>query len=86
MRKKPLELNENAQERFLSAICRKKTLVWIYLVDGTRLEGYIKSFDACSIYLDEPIERVVDKSAVCAVIPVHEDKSDGDNVQGDTSD
>ncbi len=69
MSQKIVTPDENAQARFLSVMCRDKTLVWLYLIDGTRLESYISSFDADTLHLDDG--QAIQKSAICAVIPVH---------------
>jgi RNA chaperone Hfq len=68
MEKQPVRSQKGIQDRFLSEICREKSLVWIYLVSGTRLEGYINAFDPYVIYLEEPVPQIVYKSAVCSVI------------------
>ncbi|MFU8797119.1 MAG: RNA chaperone Hfq [Gammaproteobacteria bacterium] len=62
-------MQKNAQERFLSNLCRERTRVLIYLVGGIRLEGYIKSFDAYVLYMDEPVAQLIYKRAVCSVLP-----------------
>lgn len=62
---------KNLQEYFLSNLIHEKTLVWLYLVNGTRLEGYIEAFDQHVIYLNKSISQMVYKNAVASVLPAN---------------
>jgi host factor-I protein len=64
--------NMNVQDQFLSKLCREQTAVCIYLVNGIKLSGSIKSFDQYVIYLDAPAAQIVYKHAVCSVMPATE--------------
>jgi host factor-I protein len=66
---KKMTMQKNAQDLFLSKLCREKTRVCIYLVSGVRLEGYIKAFDTYVIYLAEHVTQAVYKQSICSVIP-----------------
>jgi RNA chaperone Hfq len=42
--------------------------VYIYLVNGIKLQGYIKSFDQYVIYLNDPVAQIVYKRSICSVM------------------
>ena len=60
--------NNNIQDIFLAQLCEKKVLVSIYLVNGVRLQGYVKSFDSHVIYLDDPVSQIVYKRSICSIM------------------
>ncbi|NPA51753.1 MAG: RNA chaperone Hfq [Aquificae bacterium] len=58
------------QEQFLNALRKEKIRVMIYLVNGVKLEGKIRYFDAFTILLKEgPRQILVYKHAITTVIP-----------------
>ena len=59
---------QNVQDRFLSMLCREQVPVYIYLVNGIKLQGYIKSFDQYVIYLNDPVAQIVYKRSICSVM------------------
>ena len=61
------------QEQFLNTIRKEKVKVFIYLVNGVKLEGKIRYFDNFTILLKEgPRQILVYKHAVTTVIPKSE--------------
>jgi len=61
------------QEQFLNTIRKEKVKVFIYLVNGVKLEGKIRYFDNFTILLKEgPRQILIYKHAVTTVIPKSE--------------
>jgi host factor-I protein len=59
---------QNIQDAFLNTVRREKTTVTIYLVNGAKLTGRIRSFDKFSILLEAgPQEQLVFKHAISTV-------------------
>ena len=58
------------QETFLNTARKQKIRVSIYLVNGIRLQGKIRSFDTYSILLDDGRNQtLVFKHAITTIIP-----------------
>ena len=61
---------ENLQDAFLNALRKDNTLVYIYLVNGIKLQGIIDSFDQYVIYLKSGgICQMVYKHAISTIVP-----------------
>ncbi len=59
---------QNIQDAFLNTVRREKTNVAIYLVNGAKLSGRIRSFDKFSILLDtDGQEQLIFKHAISTV-------------------
>jgi len=59
---------QNIQDAFLNTVRREKTTVTIYLVNGAKLSGRIRSFDKFSILLEAgPHEQLVFKHAISTI-------------------
>lgn len=59
---------QNIQDAFLNTVRREKTSVQIYLVNGAKLSGRIRSFDKFSILLDTGSqEQLIFKHAISTV-------------------
>jgi len=59
---------QNIQDAFLNTVRREKTTVTIYLVNGAKLTGRIRSFDKFSILLEAgPHELLVFKHAISTI-------------------
>jgi host factor-I protein len=59
---------QNIQDAFLNTVRREKTTVTIYLLNGAKLTGRIRSFDKFSILLEAgPQEQLVFKHAISTV-------------------
>jgi host factor-I protein len=58
------------QETFLNTARKEKIRVSIYLVNGIRLQGRIRSFDTYTILLDDGRQQtLVFKHAITTIIP-----------------
>ena len=59
---------QNIQDAFLNTVRREKTTVTIYLVNGAKLSGRIRSFDKFSLLLESGThEQLVFKHAVSTI-------------------
>jgi host factor-I protein len=59
----------NLQDNFLNQLRKEKIPVVIYLTNGVRLKGTIKSFDNFVILLKENTESLIYKHAVSTIVP-----------------
>ncbi|CAM4417779.1 MAG: RNA-binding protein Hfq [Legionellaceae bacterium] len=57
------------QDPFLSALCKEKVPVSIYLVNGIKLQGQIESFDHFVVLLKNTVSQMVYKHAISTVVP-----------------
>jgi host factor-I protein len=59
----------NLQDNYLNQLRKEKIPVVIYLTNGVRLKGTIKSFDNFVILLKENTESLLYKHAVSTIVP-----------------
>jgi host factor-I protein len=59
----------NLQDNFLNQLRKDRIPVIIYLTNGVRLKGMIKSFDNFVILLKENTESLIYKHAVSTIVP-----------------
>jgi len=60
----------NLQESFLNTARKRRVRVTIYLVNGVRLQGRIRSFDIYTILLEDGRQQtLVYKHAITTIIP-----------------
>jgi len=59
---------QNIQDAFLNTVRREKTAVVVYLINGAKLSGRIRSFDKFSILLEAgPQEQLIFKHAISTI-------------------
>ncbi|HEY6118724.1 MAG TPA: RNA chaperone Hfq [Pyrinomonadaceae bacterium] len=59
---------QNIQDAFLNTVRREKTAVTIYLLNGAKLTGRIRSFDKFSVLLDSgALEQLIFKHAISTI-------------------
>jgi host factor-I protein len=59
---------QNIQDAFLNTVRREKTTVTIYLLNGAKLSGRIRSFDKFSVLLESgPQEQLIFKHAISTI-------------------
>lgn len=59
---------QNMQDAFLNTVRREKDTVTIYLMNGAKLTGRIKSFDKFSVLLESgPHEQLIFKHAISTI-------------------
>ena len=60
---------QNIQDTFLNTVRKDKTPITIYLVSGVKLTGKIRSFDKCSVLLENNSqEQLIFKHAISTVV------------------
>ena len=57
------------QDPILNELRKQKTPVWIYLVNGVKLQGQIESFDRFVIVLKASVSQIVYKHAISTIVP-----------------
>ncbi len=61
---------QNIQDLFLNGARRERLAVTIQLMDGSRLDGTIKSFDRFSVVLEhDGVDQLVFKHAIAHIRP-----------------
>ena len=63
------QLNTMLQNRFLDAVTKGQDPVTIYLVNGSRLQGQVKTFDQYGLLLSGNGELFVFKNAIATLVP-----------------
>ena len=85
------------QDPFLNALRKERILVWIYLINGIKLQGEIDSFDAFVVLLRNSVSQMIYKHAISTIVPsravrLHYDEAeqdggdDGETVSGNRRD
>jgi host factor-I protein len=64
--------NTNLQDSFLTQIIKDNISVSIYLLNGIKLQGQIKSFDQYVIVLSGTTPQLIYKHSVSTVVPTQE--------------
>ena len=68
---------QNIQDAFLNTVRREKTSVMIYLVNGAKLTGRIRSFDKFSILLESgPHDQLIFKHAISTISQTRRNSGD----------
>jgi host factor-I protein len=62
----------NLQDNYLNQLRKEKISVIIYLTNGVRLKGVIKSFDNFVLLLKENTESLIYKHAISTIVPERE--------------
>lgn len=69
---------QNIQDAFLNTVRREKDTVTIYLMNGAKLSGRIKSFDKFSVLLESGAqEQLIFKHAISTIL--HARRSTGEH-------
>ena len=64
-----MEKNTNLQDSFLNKIIKDNIPVSIYLLNGIKLQGQIKSFDQYVIVLSGNTPQLIYKHSVSTIVP-----------------
>ncbi len=68
---------QNIQDAFLNTVRREKDVVTIYLMNGAKLSGRIKSFDKFSVLLETGSqEQLIFKHAISTILHARRSTSD----------
>lgn len=60
---------QTLQDPFLSTLCKEQVPVFIYLVNGIKLQGQIDAFDQFVILLKNTTSQIVYKHAISTIVP-----------------
>lgn len=66
-----METTQSLQDIFLGTLRKEKIPVYIYLLNGIKLQGRIDSFDQYTIFLKNNINQMIYKHAVSTIVPVY---------------
>ena len=73
--------SRNLQNEFFNAARRERSTVTVFLANGKKLVGRIKSFDKFTVLLDGPLgEQMVFKHAISTVSTAPRHAEDNDDV------
>ncbi len=61
--------SHNLQDRFLNYLRKERIPVVIYLINGTRLKGIIKSFDNFVVLIKQGNHQLIYKHAISTIVP-----------------
>src|SRR6478736_6611310 len=68
---------QNIQDAFLNTVRREKTTVVVYLLNGAKLTGRIRSFDKFSVLLESgPQEQLIFKHAISTISQTRRNSGD----------
>jgi host factor-I protein len=68
---------QNIQDAFLNTVRREKTSVTVYLLNGAKLTGRIRSFDKFSVLLETgSLEQLIFKHAISTISQTRRGTSD----------
>jgi host factor-I protein len=71
---------QNIQDAFLNTVRREKTTVTVYLLNGAKLIGRIRSFDKFSVLLESGVqEQLIFKHAISTI---SQTRRSGDEIRG----
>ena len=92
----PKQAPQNIQDGFLNLARREKATVAIYLINGAKLQGRIKSFDKFSLIVETGAqEQLIFKHAISTIslartvggeLRTQPSSTTGDNTPGQTAD
>lgn len=57
------------QDAFLEQLCKEKTPVSVFLINGIKLHGMVDDFDEHVIMLKNAVTQMVYKHAISTVVP-----------------
>ena len=60
---------QNLQDLFLNALRREHVPVYMFLVNGIKLQGQVESFDQYVVQLKSTTTQMVYKHAISTVVP-----------------
>ncbi len=73
--------SHNLQDVFLNTLRKEHVPVFIFLVNGIKLQGKIDSFDQYVIMLKNTISQMVYKHAISTIVPAKQVRIPRDNEQ-----
>lgn len=61
--------SQNLQDTFLNTLRKEHTPVYVFLVNGIKLQGRIDSFDQYVVMLKNTMVQMVYKHAISTIVP-----------------
>ena len=61
---------QSLQDAFLDSLCKEKTPVSIFLVNGIKLQGHVDAFDQFVVFLRNSTNQMIFKHAISTIVPV----------------
>jgi host factor-I protein len=62
----------NIQDVFLNHLRKRRISTTIYLVNGVKIEGYVKGFDNFVVILKDDSQKMIYKHAISTIEPAEE--------------
>lgn len=62
----------NIQDVFLNHLRKRRISATIYLVNGVKIEGYVKGFDNFVVILKDDSQKMIYKHAISTIEPAEE--------------
>ncbi len=59
------------QEPFLETLRKEQVPVYVYLVNGIKLQGKIEAFDQYVVMLTNSTSQIIYKHAISTIVPTH---------------
>jgi host factor-I protein len=60
---------QSLQDPFLNTLRKERVPVYIYLVNGIKLQGQVESFDQFVVLLKNAVSQMVYKHAISTIVP-----------------
>lgn len=60
---------QSLQIPFLATLCKEKVPVFIYLINGIKLQGHIEAYDQFVVLLKNTSSQIVYKHAISTIVP-----------------
>ena len=67
-----MDKTEDLQAIFLSALIETKASVFVYLINGIKLQGQLVSYDQHSLVLDGATSQLLYKHSISTIMPAVE--------------
>ena len=68
--------NRSLQDTFLNQLRKEKVPLTLFLMNGVRLKGTIKSFDNFVVLLKDATQQLIYKHAISTIVPDRDIKLD----------
>lgn len=69
IKEKSMNKGQVLQDPFLATLCKEQVPVFVYLVNGIKLQGQIEAYDQFVILLKNTTSQIVYKHAISTIVP-----------------
>ncbi len=70
---------QSLQDPFLATLCKEEVPVFVYLINGIKLQGQIEAFDQFVVLLKNNSSQIVYKHAISTIVPTRKVVLEGFN-------